>query len=103
VWLLLAIALAPALDHAQAPTDGFAANLNKDEKKDLKSLQDDWTKHAKMADFADYQAKALVMSQMTLGKLGYGVTFTGALDERTREAVDAHQTGKTLEMLETTL
>jgi hypothetical protein len=58
------------------------AGLNNDERKDFKSLQDDWTKHAKMSDFADIQAKALVMSQMILGKLGYGASVEGRSSRR---------------------
>jgi peptidoglycan hydrolase-like protein with peptidoglycan-binding domain len=87
--------LLPALAHAQT-TDKFAATLTSDERKDLKALQDDWTKHEKMSDFSGIQAKSLVMSQMILGRLGYGATFTGLADERTKEAIKAYQANKGL-------
>ena len=89
--LALFASLLPALAHAQT-VDKFTASLNSDEKKDLKALQDDWNKHAKMSDFGSYQAKSLVVSQMVLGRLGYGVSFTGQSDERTTQAIRRYQT-----------
>src|ERR1700722_14029796 len=91
----LFVSLLPNFAHAQT-VDKFEANLNSDEKKDLKALQDDWTKHEKMSDFSAMQAKSLVMSQMILGRLGYGTPFTGVADERTKEAIKAYQTNKGL-------
>lgn len=91
--LAFLVLLLPALAHSQT-TDKFAASLTGDEKKDLKALQDDWNKHAKMSDFSTYQAKSLVVSQMILGQLGYGVSFTGVADERTKEAIKNYQSNR---------
>ena len=89
--LAFLVLLLPALVHAQN-ADKFTARLNDDEKKDLKALQDDWNKHTKMSDFSSYQAKSLVVSQMVLGRLGYGASFTGQSDEPTRQAIRRYQT-----------
>jgi Putative peptidoglycan binding domain len=85
----------PTLAHSQ--TEGkFASGLTSDEQKDLKALKDDWAKHEKIPDFNGFQAKCLVMSQMILGRLGYGTPFTGATDERTKEAIKSYQTDRGL-------
>jgi hypothetical protein len=84
--LTLFVLLLPFLAQGQT-TDKFIASLNSEERKDLKALQDDWTKHEKMPDFGTYQTKSLIVSQMVLGRLGYGTKFTGVTDELTKEAI----------------
>jgi hypothetical protein len=88
--LVFFLLLLPAITQAQG-TDKFVASLNSEERKDLKALQDDWTKHEKMPDFGTYQTKSLVVSQMVLGRLGYGTKFTGVTDELTNEAIRNYQ------------
>jgi Putative peptidoglycan binding domain len=85
--------LLPVIAQTQV-ADKFVASLNADERKDLRALQDDWTKHEKMPDFSSYQAKSLVVSQMVLGTLGYGTKFTGVADAQTKEAIAAYQSSR---------
>jgi len=87
---LFIILLLPVPAQAQAP-DKFTASLTADERKALKATQEDWAKHATSPDHQSFEANALVLSQIVLGRFGYGTKFTGVIDEQTKEAIKSYQ------------
>lgn len=92
-FYLILVLLMPYVVRGQS-NDKFVTSLNPAEQKDLQALQKDWNEQEKKPGFGDFKNKALVVCQMVLGRLGYGVTFSGVLDDRTAEAIKAYQNNR---------
>jgi hypothetical protein len=76
----------------------YVQALTPAERKEYEELKADWEKHQKSDPkaFKKLRAQATLHSQMILGRFGYGVLFTGILDDRTRDALRSYQEKKRL-------
>jgi hypothetical protein len=77
---------------------GYLQALTPAERKDYEELKADWEKHQKtgLKEFNKLRLQVTIHSQVILGRFGYGTLFTGALDDRTRDALRGYQAKKGL-------
>ena len=60
---------------------------------EVKAFEAEWErlKKTNSGDFENLRGKFIVSAQMLLGEFGYGTTFTGVLDKKTKEALSEYQ------------